>query len=134
MKPVGSNAHNERIEMSKMSSQSPLIEPQPTADAIVGMFLVMDSADHEHYRTGQMVAAVGNCYLIQFDRLELDQPQPPAELYTLEELSGSCENCEQKRANLFKSRADMEQWVAWLNKPEKPVGQSGKVVHLKKPH
>ena len=92
------------------------------------MFLVLDNADHEHYRTGEIVAALGNCYLIQFDRLELDQPQPPAELYTLEELSGSCENCGQKRANLFKSRADMEQWIAWLNKPEKPEGQSGKVV------
>ena len=75
-----------------------------------------------------------NCYLIQFDRLELDQPQPPAVLYTLEELSSSCENCGQKCANLFKSRADMEQWIAWLNKPEKPAGQPGKVVHLKKPH
>ena len=39
----------------------------------------------------------------------------------------------QKRANMFKSRADMEQWIAWLNKPEKPEGHSGKVVHLKKP-
>ena len=75
-----------------------------------------------------------NCYLIQFDRLELDQPQPPAVLYTLEELSSSFENCGQKCANLFKSRADMEQWIAWLNKPEKPAGQPGKVVHLKKPH
>jgi hypothetical protein len=35
---------------------------------------------------------------------------------------------------LFKTRADMEQWIAWLNKPEKPAGQSSKVVHLKKPH
>jgi hypothetical protein len=35
---------------------------------------------------------------------------------------------------LFKTRADMESWIAWLNKPEKPAGQSGKVVHLKKPH
>jgi hypothetical protein len=24
-------------------------------------------------------------------------------------------------------------WIAWLNQPEKPAGQSGKVVHLKKP-
>ena len=69
-----------------------------------------------------------NCYLIQFDRLELDQPQPPAVLYTLEELSSSFENCGQKCANLFKSRADMEQWIAWLNKPEKPAGQPAKVV------
>ena len=106
----------------------------PVADTIVGMFLVLDNADHEYYRTGEIVVAVGNCYLIQFDRLELDQPQPPAELYTLEELSSSCENCGQKCANLFKSRADMEQWIAWLNKPEKPADQPGKVVHLKKPH
>ena len=101
---------------------------------LVGMFLVLDSIDHEHYRTGQIVAAVGNCYLIQFDMLEADQPLPPMELHTLEELSGRCENCGQKRANLFKSRADTERWIAWLNKPEKPAGQSGKVVHLKKPH
>jgi hypothetical protein len=25
-------------------------------------------------------------------------------------------------------------WIAWLNEPEKPSGQSGKVVHLKKRH
>ena len=106
----------------------------PVADTIVGMFLVLDNADHEYYRTGEVVVAVGNCYLIQFDRLDLDQPQPPAELCTLEELSSSCENCGQKRGNLFNTRAGMEQWIAWLNKPEKPAGQSGKVVHLKKPH
>jgi hypothetical protein len=35
---------------------------------------------------------------------------------------------------MFKSRADMEQWIAWLNKPEKQEGHSGKVVYLKKPH
>jgi hypothetical protein len=50
------------------------------------------------------------------------------------ELSESCENCGQKLANLFKSRADMERWIAWLETPEKPEGQTGKVVHLKKPH
>ena len=59
---------------------------------------------------------------------------PPMELYTLEEFSRTCENCGQKLANLFKNRADMMQWIAWLNQPEKPAGQSGKVVHLKKPH
>ena len=84
--------------------------------------------------TMSTIASARSSPRIQFDRLQLDQPQPPAELYTLEELSGSCENCGQKRANMFKSRADMEQWIAWLNKPEKPEGQSGKVVHLRKPH
>ena len=37
-------------------------------DQLVGMFLVVESTGHEHYRTGQIAAAVGNCYLITFDR------------------------------------------------------------------
>jgi hypothetical protein len=32
---------------------------------LVGIFLVLDSTDHEHYRTGYIAAAVGN---IQFDK------------------------------------------------------------------
>jgi hypothetical protein len=103
---------------------------------LVGMFLVLTSTDHEHYRIGHIAAAVGDCYLVQFDKLNdsADHPLPPMELYTVEELSEVCENCGQKLANLFKSRADMERWIAWLNEPEEPAGQSGKIVHLKKPH
>jgi hypothetical protein len=60
--------------------KSLLIEPEKELSfeqatrgrSIVGMFLVLDSAEHEHFSTGEIVAAVGNCYLIQFDRLELD--------------------------------------------------------------
>jgi hypothetical protein len=102
---------------------------------LVGLFLVL-SPDHEHYRTGQIVAVVGNCFLIQFDQAKNtpDDPPPPLELYTAEELSESCENCGQKLANLFKSRAEMERWIVWLETPEKPEGQASKVVHLKKPH
>ena len=105
-------------------------------DQLVGMFLVVESTGHEHYRTGHIAAAVGNCYLIQFDKMEESQapPLPPMELYTLEELSRTCEDCGQKLVSLFKTCADMTQWIAWLNQPEKPAGQSGKVVHLKKPH
>ena len=65
---------------------------------------------------------------------ELEAPLPPMELYTLEELSRTCEDCGQKLVSLFETRADMTQWIAWLNQPEEPTGQSGKVVHLKKPH
>ena len=39
-------------------------------DQLVGMFLVVESTGHEHYRTGRIAAAVGNCYLIQFDKME----------------------------------------------------------------
>ena len=67
---------------------------------LVGMFLVLDTADHEYYRTGQIVAAVGNCYLIQFDKLDADQPSPSMELVTLEELSGRCQNCEPEARQL----------------------------------
>jgi len=56
------------------------------------------------------------------------------ELYTLEELSRTCEDCEQKLVSLFQTRDDMMEWIAWLNQPEEPAGQSGKVVHLKKRH
>ena len=103
---------------------------------LVGMFLILDSVDHEHYRTGHIAAAVGDCYLLQFDKLEEleGHPLPPMELHTIEELSGTCQNCGQKRVSLFKSRADMIRWIAWLNEPEKPAGESSKVVHLKKPH
>jgi len=38
-------------------------------DQFVGMFLVLESTGHEHYRTGHIAAAVGNCYLIQFDKM-----------------------------------------------------------------
>jgi hypothetical protein len=105
-------------------------------DQLVGMFLVVESTGHEHYRTGRIAAAVGNCYLIQFDKMEESEAPalPPMELYTLEELSRTCEDCGQKLVSLFKTCADMTQWIAWLNQPEKPAGQSGKVVHLKKPH
>jgi hypothetical protein len=87
------------------------------------MFLVLTSTDHEHYRIGHIAAAVGDCYLIQFDKLNesADHPLPPMELYTVEELSEVCENCGQKLANLFKSRADMERWIAWLSEPEEPA-------------
>jgi hypothetical protein len=103
---------------------------------LVGLFLILDSSDHEHYRTGAIVAAVGDCFLVQFDNIDEtgNGPLPPMELYTPEELSDTCESCGQKRASLFKTRAEMERWIAWANEPEKPEGQTGKVVHLKKPH
>jgi hypothetical protein len=72
-------------------------------DQLVGMFLVLESTGHEHYRAGYIAAAVGNCYLIEFDKVEepQDHPLPPMELHALEELCRTCEDCGQKLANLF---------------------------------
>jgi hypothetical protein len=102
---------------------------------IVDMFLVLDSLDHESFRTGQIVGAIGYSYLVQFDKVsEADHPLP-LELFTLEELGRVCAHCGQKLANLFKSREDLDRWIAWLNTtPDKPTGESGQVVSLKKPH
>ena len=75
----------------------------PGAD-FVGMFLVLDNTDHEHYRIGQIVAAVANRYLIQSDKLD-EKFTLPRWTNTLEELSRECENCGQKLANLFATRA-----------------------------
>ena len=57
---------------------------------LVGMFLVLDSTDHEHYRTGQIVAAVGHCYLIQFDTLEAGQPLPPSNATSVPACTKAC--------------------------------------------
>jgi hypothetical protein len=43
----------------------------------VGMFLVLEATDHEHYRTGHFAAAVGSCYLIQFDKVEGSEEDHP---------------------------------------------------------
>jgi hypothetical protein len=41
------------------------------------MFLLLSSPDHEYFRAGEIIAAVGDHYLIQFDG---DDPPPPMEL------------------------------------------------------
>jgi len=41
------------------------------------MFLILEATDHEHYRTGYIAAAVGNCYLIQFDDMEDPEERKP---------------------------------------------------------
>jgi hypothetical protein len=99
---------------------------------LVGLFLVLDSVDHEHYRTGEIIAAVDSSFLVEFDKIEAGQPPPPMELVTLEELTSACQDCGAKRGNLFRSRTDMEQWLAYMNAPKKPTGKAGKVVHLRK--
>jgi hypothetical protein len=63
-------------------------------------------------------SAIGNCYLVQFDKLERDEEAQPMELHTLGELSAICPNCDQKLANLFRSRDDTMRWIAWLTKPK----------------
>jgi hypothetical protein len=46
-------------------------------DQLVGMFLVLESTGHEHYRTGHIAAAFGNCCLVQFNKMEESEAPPP---------------------------------------------------------
>jgi hypothetical protein len=99
---------------------------------LVGMFLIV--GDDEGYRTAEIVAAVGGShYLVQFNNMKKMAPDAPPLLplllYAAEELSQDCD-CGLKKFNLFRSRADMNQWIAWLDQPS-PHKASGKVVHLK---
>jgi hypothetical protein len=59
---------------------------------------------------------------------------PPLELYTLEQLSGICPDCDRKLASLFKTRTEMDKWIEWVNAPETSVEPLAKVVNIKKPH
>jgi hypothetical protein len=102
-----------------------------TADALVGMHLIMD--DGEYFRTGTVAAAVGSGgYLIEFDVMKEGCPRPPLEIFTTEELVKVCRGCNDKRVSLFKSRVAMERWLAWMNAPDKSAGEGPKVVHLRK--
>ena len=51
-------------------------------DEVPGWDAADASTGHEHYRTGHIAAEVGNCYLIQFDKMEESEapPLPPMEL------------------------------------------------------
>jgi hypothetical protein len=100
---------------------------------LVGMFLIDD--DGEGFRTGEIVAAVDSSHcLVQFDNMKESLPGAPPlmplTLYAIEELSHGCGGCGQKNFSLFKSRADMNKWITWLDEPS-PHKASDKVVHLK---
>ena len=105
----------------------------PGAD-FAGMFLVLDNTDHQHYRTGQIVAVVGNCYLIQFDKSD-EKIRCRRWSYTRSKNSAGYARIA-GRSLLTCSRPALI-WSSGSpgsNEPEKSSGQSGKVVHLKKPH
>lgn len=82
-------------------------------NSFIGMFLILHCPDF--YRTGVVTAANGNWIMIEFDRLP-DQPQPPSELFTVEEVTG--------RIDLFKTRAAMNEWIEYMDAPlAKPVSK-----------
>ena len=101
---------------------------------LVGMFLVLYSIDHAYLNTGEIVGVAGNSYIIQFDKLDAAHPPRPLEVHTAEELSDICQCCGLKVANMFKTRAEMDSWLDWMNRPQTPPEPRGKIVQLKKPH
>ena len=81
-----------------------------------GMYFMRDLGDH--YRTGKIIAADG-AYLLEYD---WDKVRTPLELVSLEELMAvSCEACRDKHFSLFRTRADLDAWDAWIGEPAEPV-------------
>jgi hypothetical protein len=97
---------------------------------LIGMFLLLSSPDYEYFRAGEIVAAVGNSFLIQFDG---GDPPPPMELVSIDTLSNVCPDCNVPRALFFKSRAHLERWSDLMNEPDPATQHGSKVVALK-PH
>ena len=89
---------------------------------LVGTFLVLETTDHEHYRAGHIAAAVGNCYLIQFEKVEEpeEHPLPP---HGVVRPRGAVPDLRELWPETCQFvREDMMRWIAWLNQPESPQG------------
>jgi hypothetical protein len=107
---------------------------KPKTTSLVGLWLVLDSPDHQSFRIGRIVTAVGDSFLIQLETLEANHPGvSPMELATAEELSAVCPSGI-KLVSLFKTRDDMTAWIDWVTTPEKPARQTGSKIVQIKPH
>jgi hypothetical protein len=93
------------------------------------MFLLLESADHLSYRTGQIIGEVDGFLLIHFNMT--DAAIESMELYPLEELNEVCKSCGAKLALFFKEREQMQRYIDWQPEPPK---KPGKIVPLRKPH
>ena len=96
------------------------LRPIHPGAGLIGMFLVLDTTDHEHYRIGHIAAAVGDCYLIQFDKLE-EKIRYHRWSYTRSISSaGPVRIAGRKLANLFETLRGDDGVDRRLNQPKKP--------------
>ena len=94
----------------------------PSVELPAGLYFMHDLGDT--YRTGKITAA-GDAYLLEFD---CDKVQTPLELVSLAELmSVCCEAGRNKCFSLFRTRADLDTWLAYLDEPveRRPVELAG---------
>jgi hypothetical protein len=86
-----------------------------TTAPLVGMSLFFDNG--ESYRTGKVTDLVAeNVYLLAFDNMSNDSVPPHLELAGIEEMTSVTPDGS-KQFSFFKTRADLDAWMEWLNSP-----------------
>lgn len=97
-----------------------------TTPTLVGMFYLRDGG--EYFVTGEILMEVKDgVYMVSTDNFGPTDVTRPLELMAVDDMLGYTEDG-LPVISLFKSRSDMDEWVEWLNSPEKP-----NVIHLVKP-
>jgi hypothetical protein len=86
-----------------------------SAQSLVGMCFMRDDA--EYYRIGKVVDVISeDVCLLFFENMKDGQGQPPLELVCIEEMV-SINNDGNRRFTFYKTRADLDAWLDWLNSP-----------------
>lgn len=94
---------------------------------LVGMFYLRDGG--EYFVTGEILSEVKDgVYMVSTDSFGPTEVTRPLELMAVEDMLGYSPDG-MPIISLFKSRADLDEWVEWLNSPEKP-----NVINLVKPN
>lgn len=91
-------------------------------NALVNKFVLVDSG--EAYRTGEIVASIDDhFYMVRFDNMSEGTPTKHTTLVCLHEMSstfGDDDIGDIKAWHFFDSRADLKEYVDWLDEPAEP--------------
>lgn len=94
---------------------------------LIGKFVLVDFG--ESYRTGEIVTTLDDHYfMVRFDNMMEKVPAKSTTLVCLHEMSATYGDEEFKSWHFFDTRADLQDYINWLEAPTKP-----EVVKLVKP-
>ncbi len=89
---------------------------------LINKFVFVDETG-KSYRTGEIVAAIDDhFYMVRFDDMALKVPSKSTTLVCLHEMAGTYGDGEDefKSWHFFDTRADLQEYIAWLEAPTKP--------------
>jgi hypothetical protein len=76
---------------------------------LVNKFFIVNDADHEGYRTGQIIASLPSDFYLAY-MAGKDTPMPAA-VISLTEMASTCEHCGNPRWELFASRENLKAYM-----------------------